>query len=151
MLQLLRVGPPFVVAAVLLAGCSAAPPGVATSTASTESAQTQSQTEACFALLTALGPSALGDLTSVLGDLSSDPAKALKPLKSFAGNLKSAAATVTNAKVKTQANKLSTSLQNLITQVQKAIKNPKQVTRLGDDVQSVRTALTTLGTLCTGL
>ena len=149
--RLLRAGLAALAGMALLAGCSAAPTSTPTPTASTVSVQAQSQPEACLALITALGPSALGDLASVLADLSSDPAKALKPLKSFADNLKSAATTVTNPKVKAEADKLARALKDLITQVQKAIKNPKKATRLGDGIQKVRAELTALGTLCTGL
>lgn len=149
--NLLRAALAAVAATALLAGCSAVPDSRPTSTASTRSVQSQTPTEACLALAASLGPSALGDLASVLSDLSSDPAKALTALTSFADNLKSAAATVTNPKVKAEADKLSKELKDLISQVQKAIKNPKKATRLGADVQKVRAELTTLGTLCTGL
>lgn len=150
--KLLGAGLAAVVTGILLAGCSAAPPATTGPTiAATSPVKTQSQTEACLALITALGPGALVELTSVLGDLSSDPASALKPLKEFADTLSSAAATVTNAKVKAQADRLSAALKNLITQVQKAIKSPKKLSGLNGAIQRARTELTAMGTTCAGV
>jgi hypothetical protein len=152
MRNLSRAGLAGLAGLVLLAGCSVFPvgPSAPPVTASSPSPAAQSQTEACLALAAALGAD-LGGLPSVLSELNSDPAKALKVLKAFAANLAKASATLTNPKVRAQAGRLATALDALIVEVQKVIRKPTTTSKLGKAADKVRAESSALGSLCTGL
>lgn len=141
-----RVLPGVLAAVVLLGGCTAPTVTVSFPTPSTTPTD-KAVAAACTALRSAFDKAGTA-LSTAMGQMSSDPQKALETLQPVLADLEKAAKKADNPTVRAQADKTVAALQELVTALTEAVNDPAKIPGLAAPLVKVQTEVAAFTALC---